>query len=215
MDEGKRMTPSPATLLDARAITALHDASTKDWHRQPIHNTNSEDFSGTLRAQHLANFELWHLEDEARAPQATDHQIAEIKRSIDRTNQLRNNLMERLDKLLLEALDPQGLPAPQAQLHSETPGLILDRLSILALKIFHTGEETQRIDVSKDHILRNKDRLSLLEEQRSDLTACLDRLWAQVLSGECRFKLYRQLKMYNDPALNPAIYTRAAKKTQP
>lgn len=193
-------------LLDAQAIKALHDASTDAWHRQPSQTAEITDLAGAVRAQHQANFELWHLEDEARSPHVTDHEIAETKRSIDRINQRRNDIMERCDTLLLEALEPHRLPAPQAPLHSETPGMILDRLSILALKIFHTREELQRPDALPEHIRKNRERLQLLEEQRSDLAACLDDLWAQILNGERSFKLYRQLKMYNDPSLNPAVY---------
>lgn len=91
-------------------------------------------------------------------------------------------------------------------MHSETPGLILDRLSILALKIFHTREEMLRADAPEGHISRNRERLRLLEEQRVDLAGCLDELWTQIIRGERHFKLYRQLKMYNDPSLNPAVY---------
>ena len=200
---------SLAPLLDAHAITALHDASIGEWHHHLPKDIPAGDITGTVRAQHQANFELWHLEDEARAPHATDHQIAEVKRSIDRVNQRRNDLMERCDALLLEALAAHGLPSPQAPPHSETPGLILDRLSILALKIFHTREETQRADVPDGHIHRNSERLRLLEEQRSDLAACLGQLWKQIIHGERRFKVYRQLKMYNDPSLNPAVYKKS------
>jgi hypothetical protein len=204
------MMQTPDTLLDARATLGEYDASTERWHSQPAPDPKVLDFSGVVHALHQANFDLWHLEDEARAPHASDHEIAEIKRGIDRVNQRRNDLMERCDILLLEALAPHGLPAAEALLHSETPGLILDRLSILSLKIFHTREETLRADATETHIRRNRKRLRLLEEQRSDLAACLDQLWAQIIRGERRFKLYRQLKMYNDPSLNPAVY----KKTQ-
>jgi hypothetical protein len=91
-------------------------------------------------------------------------------------------------------------------LHSETPGLMIDRLSILSLKIYHTREEAERSDAPAGHVQRNLERLAILEEQRSDLAACLDALWRETLAGTRRFKLYRQLKMYNDPSLNPAIY---------
>ena len=84
-----------------------------------------------MTEQHLANFELWHAEDAARTPEASDHDIARIKRFIDRANQRRNDLTEQCDVLLLEFLSRQNLPAPGAELHSESPGLILDRLSIL------------------------------------------------------------------------------------
>lgn len=203
------MIHSHDTLLDARAITALHDKLIEEWHRQPNQTSTSEDFSAAVIAHHQANFELWHLEDEARAPHASDHQIAGVKRGIDRVNQRRNDFIERCDTLLLQALAQRGLPIPDVPLHSETPGLILDRLSILALKIFHTREETLRGDVDEGHVARNKERLRLLEEQRGDLATCLDQLWKEILRGERRFKLYRQLKMYNDPSLNPAVYRKS------
>jgi hypothetical protein len=195
-----------APLLDVHAITSLQDATTEEWHHHPPRDIPAEDMTAAVRAQHFANFELWHLEDEARAPHAADCQLAEVKRAIDRVNQRRNDLMERIDALLLEALGRYELPMPQTPLHSETPGLILDRLSILALKIFHTREETRRAHAPEGHTHRNAERLRLLEEQRSDLAACLDQLWTQIINGERRFKLYRQLKMYNDPSLNPAVY---------
>jgi hypothetical protein len=115
-----------------------------------------------------------------------------------------------MDRLLLAEAGQQN---PAAPLHSESPGLILDRLSILALKIYHTAEETHRSSASDAHRRKNLDRLALLEEQRSDLAACLDALWREVLNGQRRFKLYRQMKMYNDPDLNPAIYAHTPGKT--
>lgn len=204
------MTYSLATLLNARAITDLHAAATEAWHRTPLPAAQTDTFMGTVRAQHAANFELWHLEDEARVPKARDHRIVEIKRGIDRVNQRRNDLIERCDTLLLDSLVAHNLPAPDAPLHSETPGLIIDRLSILALKIFHTRQETERSNAPEGHAARNCQRLLLLTEQRSDLAACLDQLWSQIVQGERRFKLYRQLKMYNDPSLNPAVYGKAS-----
>ena len=197
-------------MLSADAIVKLHDELTVAWH------TPSETGAETpqpadpwlvrVALQHRANFDLWHIEDEARTPGATDAQLADVKRRIDSTNQLRNDLAEQLDHALLDWLAPQRLPAGTATLHSESPGLIIDRLSILALKIYHTREETNRTDCSPDHSERNRARLAILTEQRNDLAHCLDVLWRETLQGERRFKLYRQLKMYNDPALNPAIY---------
>ncbi len=165
-------------------------------------------FDRALAEQHLANFELWHAEDAARTPGASDHDLARIKRFIDHANQRRNDLTEQCDVLLLDSLNRQNLPAPGAELHSESPGLILDRLSILSLKLFHTKEEIDRPGAPPGHRERNLERLRILVEQRDDLAASLDRLWQQVLDGRRRFKLYRQLKMYNDPALNPAVYSR-------
>ncbi len=171
-------------------------------------------FERTVAEQHLANFELWHAEDEARTPEASDHDLARIKHFIDRANQRRNDLSEQCDVFLLNILSQQGLPAPGAELHSESPGLILDRLSILSLKLFHTREEIDRPHAPPGHGERNLQRLQILVEQRDDLAGALDRLWQQILNRQRRFKLYRQLKMYNDPALNPAVYS-ARMKTSP
>ena len=203
-------------LLSADAVVALHDRLTALWHQiEPgldLTPAPGSEFMDAVTAQHQANFELWHIEDQARAPRATDREIAEVKHAIDRTNQRRNDLMESCDAVLLAALADTGLPSAGAELHSESPGLILDRLSILALKIFHTQEEIERPNAPEGHAERNRERLQLLETQRSDLAGCLDRLWQLVVAGERRFKVYRQLKMYNDPSLNPAVYTRSGKK---
>ena len=126
-----------------------------------------------------------------------------MKRRIDTLNQLRNNLAEQLDQLLFEAAGQQSASAP---LHSETPGLIIDRLSILSLKTFHTSEEAARSDADTGHRQRATTRLLTLQTQQSDLARCLQELWQDVLTGKRCFKLYRQFKMYNDPTLNPVLY---------
>jgi hypothetical protein len=196
-------------MLSAELVVKLQDQETRAGHQMTDGSPNSTSDSGWLDLvvrQHLANFELWHIEDEARAPGATDAALAGVKRRVDRTNQRRNDLAEELDRALLAWLEPKGLPNPAAALHSESPGLMIDRLSILSLKIYHTREEAERADAPDGHARRNLDRFAILEEQRADLASCLDALWRETLAGTRRFKLYRQLKMYNDPTLNPVIY---------
>jgi hypothetical protein len=199
-------------------LSATDIVNLQDWETHRGHQPTAEaaDFASRtkpasewltlVRLQHRANFDLWHIEDEARAPGATDAELAQVKRRVDYANQLRNDLVEKLDRFLLAWLEPRGLPHPAAALNSETPGLIIDRLSILSLKIYHTREETERANAPEGHAARNLERLAILEEQRTDLALCLDALWHETLAGTRRFKLYRQLKMYNDPSLNPAIY---------
>jgi hypothetical protein len=199
--------PSDPLLLSSSRVTLIHDRFTAAWHHEdPDVPPSLAGFERAVVEQHLANFELWHAEDRARAPGASDHEIARVKRFIDSANQRRNDLTEQCDLLLLTFLSQQNLPAAGAELHSESPGLILDRLSILSLKLFHTREEIGRNGAPSGHAERNRERLRILVEQRDDLTASLDRLWQQVLERRRSFKLYRQLKMYNDPALNPAVY---------
>jgi hypothetical protein len=203
-------------MLSAREIVELHDRRTEEWHRAGRMDPEpSAGWLGLVELQHRANFELWHIEDEARTPGATDGEIAAVKRRIDRTNQRRNDLAEELDRMLLAWLAERGLPQPGAALNSESPGLMIDRLSILALKIHHTREEAERVGAPPGHAERNRERLAILDEQRADLAGCLDALWRETLEGSRRFKIYRQLKMYNDPALNPAIYGQSALRPKP
>ncbi len=203
-------------MLDASTTIQMFDRATSAWHADAGSDVSSPpassaagrtdaDLQQEILNLHRANFDLWHQEDKARDPAATDAQIATVKRAIDRLNQQRNDLVEVCDRLLLAAL-PTGSPAP-APLHSETPGMMLDRLSILSLKTYHTAEEVTRADAPAGHAERNCERLAVLQAQRNDLSMCLDQLWDDALHGRRRFKLYQQLKMYNDPSLNPAMYT--------
>ena len=195
-------------MLSAIEIAILHDRWTGEWHAElpQAVNDSGNDFLQTVFANHLANFNIWHAEDEARLPEASDHRVARAKHAIDRENQRRNDFAELCDTILLDYLERHQLPNPEAEPHTETPGLIIDRLSILSLKLFHTAEEVYRLDAPPGHAERNRERHHILIEQCDDLVKGLDRLWRQVLAGERRFKQYRQLKMYNDPTLNPVLY---------
>ena len=199
-------------MLDAPQIAHLQDQATVDWHTNPplAQPSDLSSFDALLLAHHRANFDLWHEEDKARDPSASDDRIAQVKHAIDILNQRRNDLVEQIDRTLLEAAGAQN---PAAPLNSESPGLMIDRLSVLALKLYHTEEETHRLSASDAHHEKNRARLALLREQRADLLHCLDRLWREVQSGERRFKLYRQMKMYNDPELNPAIYSNSTPRS--
>ena len=192
--------------IDGTEILHSFDGWTARWHQIPFTQPPADDFDAAVVGLHRTNFELWHQEDKARDVQSGDAAIAAAKRAIDSINQRRNDQIESCDELLLKELSAENLPNPQAELHSETPGMMLDRLSIMSLKVYHTREETERIPSPPGHRERNLRRLAVLETQRNDLATCLELLWRRVLRAELRFQVYRQLKMYNDPDLNPVLY---------
>jgi hypothetical protein len=150
-----------------------------------------------LVANHHHNCHLWHEEDLVRRTDVPDALIVAGKRAIDGHNQARNNAVERLDEALLARLPPLSEADPA---HSETPGAMLDRLSILALKVHHMALQTQRLDTGEAHRQLCEARLLCLRQQRTDLANCLRELLAGIQCGQVRFRVYRQFKMYNDPA---------------
>ncbi|HVH88191.1 MAG TPA: DUF4254 domain-containing protein [Terriglobales bacterium] len=190
--------------MNPSSIPAMQDEYTARWHSDPQAGSGTG-LESLVVEEHRQNFALWHEEDRARAPLAPPEQIAQTKRNIDAFNQARNDLIEAIDRELLQQLEHEQIRLA-GELHSETPGMIIDRLSILSLKIFHTREQTERTDVTPEHIQRSRERLNILLEQRKDLAECLLALWSDIRGGRRHFKLYRQLKMYNDPELNPEIY---------
>jgi Protein of unknown function (DUF4254) len=200
-----------ATLVDVRVIVQLQDERTRLWHAAAPEPLQDGSFPVLLEAQHAANFTLWHAEDEARRPSANDAAIAAVKRQIDRVNQVRNDTTEKIDACLLESLG-ESATGTRGEQHSETPGMMIDRLSILSLRLFHTQEELGRADAPPGHRERNAERLAVLREQREDLARCLERLWADVCAGRRHFRQYKHLKMYNDPELNPVLYTKKTRE---
>ena len=167
----------------------------------------ASDFPSLVSMQHYVNFELWHQEDMARDPDAPDSKIAAVKRAIDVLNQRRNDMIEQMDQYLLDALQSKNIKyTADAEMNSETPGSIIDRLSINALKIYHMDEEIQRLDVTDEHRKKCSGKLSVLQDQRNDLKKSLETLLADLSSGKKRLKVYQQMKMYNDENLNPVLY---------
>jgi hypothetical protein len=157
-----------------------------------------------VETNHRENRSLWDEEDLARRRNVPDSEIAKNKRAIDGFNQKRNDAVERIDEVLLSGFSSIKAK-PDARLNSETAGAMVDRLSILSLKIRAMRLQTERTDVDPAHIETCRQRLARLAEQRGDLAGCLDRLLAEAARGESTFKVYRQYKMYNDPKLNPAM----------
>ena len=167
----------------------------------------ASDFPNLVSMQHYVNFELWHQEDMARDPDAPDSKIAAVKRAIDVLNQLRNDMIEQMDQYLLNVLQKNNIHYTEdAEMNSETPGSIIDRLSINALKIYHMEEEIQRLDVTDEHRKKCSGKLSVLQDQRNDLKKSLEKLLADLSIGKKRLKVYQQMKMYNDENLNPVLY---------
>ncbi|MDE2394613.1 MAG: DUF4254 domain-containing protein [Burkholderiales bacterium] len=174
-----------------------------------------------VQTNHEFNARLWAEEDLARRTQVADAEIAANKRAIDGFNQARNDATERVDEILLVALGlvdaeaargdaPASRAAAGARLNSETAGSMIDRLSILALKVHAMRAQAARQDVAEDHRAASRARLERLEEQRSDLAGCLDALLADAAAGRAYFKVYRQFKMYNDARFNPALVAEQA-----
>ncbi len=192
--------------LNANAVSAFHDGrlAERGWPRQK----EAAVASGTwhwVATNHLFNALLWQEEDKARRTDVPAERIAAGKRLIDQYNQARNDAVEALDESLLAALGRGQFPFG-ARLHSETPGAMIDRLSILALKIFHMRIQTQRRDARSEHIALCRNKLDRLTLQRNDLCGCLNSLLQDAVAGRAYFKVYRQFKMYNDPSLNPYLY---------
>jgi hypothetical protein len=201
------------TVLD---VVPLYMSLTAVWAQQPAAPL-SLPAHGLVWAHrlHLDNFRLWHVEDGVRRPGATESFIAQSKRAIDAFNQQRHEQIEQLDTWLFAYLyEHNSRRLTETELHSETPGNLLDRLSILTLKVYYMGREAERQDATVVHRQTCRQHLAMLAEQRDDIYACLCRLCLDLWSGRKTFKIYRQFKMYNDPDLNPEIYRhRATKET--
>lgn len=149
----------------------------------------------------------WHLEDLIRPSDVDPVEALRLKRWIDRSNQQRTDTVERIDDHYMQEFATAPV-RPDAKINTETPAWAIDRLSILALKIYHFGIEVARTDVGPEHHARCEAKYNTLLEQKGDLMQAIDDLLQELASGQKKMKLYRQMKMYNDPSLNPMLYNK-------
>ena len=194
----------------------VFDRSVSDYHKTdnvdaPCMNPYPEgSFEAILYSKNWVDAVQWHLEDIIRDPAIDPVEALALKRRIDRSNQERTDMVERLDSWFLEKY--AGVEAvPDAEINTESPAWALDRLSILALKIYHMKAETDRPEAEASHRDRCRAKLDVLLEQRRDLTEAIDRLLEAYACGRKRMKVYRQMKMYNDPSTNPILYGSGSK----
>ncbi|NKB46222.1 MAG: DUF4254 domain-containing protein [Legionellales bacterium] len=192
-------------MINPTTIVKLHRQLTLDWHQSPP-TVGQTGWLALVAQNHLHNFQLWHEEDKARRDDQGFEYVYHAKRNIDHHNQQRNNLMEAMDQFLYQQLQPAQADCP---FNSETPGMMIDRLSILALKDYHMAEQTQRKDVEQSHLDQCQLKLDRIHQQLTDLQQCLQQLIDEVIAKRRSFHIYYQCKMYNDPQLNPQLYTAA------
>ena len=147
----------------------------------------------------------WHLEDIIRDPEIKPEEAIAIKRRIDKSNQDRTDIVELIDSYFLDKYNHVQV-SPAATINTESPAWAIDRLSILFLKIYHMQCEVERTDVSDEHHQSCKQKLHVLFEQKKDLSTALDQLLDDIEKGKKYMKVYKQMKMYNDPSLNPVLY---------
>ncbi|KTD11947.1 hypothetical protein Lgra_1405 [Legionella gratiana] len=186
-------------------ITSLHQTSIILWKTSGITH-QQKDFYRLVEENHAFNYQLWHAEDRARRDDLGYEFVYQAKREIDKFNQLRNNRMEAMDEWLFKQLQPEQ--SSICPVNSESPGMIIDRLSILSLKSYHMSLQTKRTDVTEDHQQNCANKLIIIHQQLEQLTQCLKELLDEVRTKKRTFRIYHQFKMYNDPNLNPELYRR-------
>jgi Protein of unknown function (DUF4254) len=198
-------------MLTANQCYSIFSKSIDDYHRKdsvdaPIENPYpAASFEALLYHKNWIDTVQWHLEDIIRLPEINPTEALAIKRRIDKSNQDRTDRVEQIDDYFLEQFKKVE-PKANTRINSETPAWLLDRMSILMLKIFHMKEQTERTDASTEHIAKCQVKLAVLMEQKIDMQLAFDELMEDVGNGKRRFKVYRQMKMYNDASLNPMLY---------
>ncbi len=184
--------------------TALYHL-TDDVDFRPENPYPADSIEHTLFEKNWIDAVQWHLEDIIRDPQIDPVEALKLKRRIDKSNQDRTDMVEALDTYFRQ-LYAGVTPLPEATINTESPAWALDRLSILALKIYHMQAEVDRPDASEEHRERCRQKLAVLLEQRADLIEAIQTLLDDIAAGRKYMKVYRQMKMYNDPATNPVLY---------
>ena len=189
----------------ARQVAEYHKIDSVD---APTQNPFAEgSFEHLLWEKSSVDTVQWHLEDLIRPEDVDPVEALRLKRWIDRSNQRRTDMVERIDDHYMQVFS-QVVVRPDAKINTETPAWAIDRLSILALKIYHFGIEVARTDVDEAQHERCLAKYNTLLEQKADLTQAIDDLLQELAEGRKRMKLYRQMKMYNDPQLNPMLYNK-------
>ena len=185
---------------------AIRDYHVTDNIDTPINNPyKRETIENRLYLKCWIDTVQWHFEDIIRDPHINPEEALSLKRRIDRSNQDRTDLVEQIDSYFRQKYADVKMQA-NARLNTESPAWAIDRLSILALKIYHMREQVERTDVDAEHHERCEAKLNILLEQQVDLSAAIDQLLADIEQGRIYMKVYRQMKMYNDPATNPVLY---------
>ena len=187
-------------------VQAIRDYHLKDSVDTPVNNPydrNTIDYN--LYQKCWIDTVQWHYEDIIRDPHIDPVEALALKRRIDRSNQDRTDLVEDIDTYFRQTYSNVN-PQPDARLNTESPAWAIDRLSILALKIWHMKEQVERADASDEHRARCQAKLNVLLEQQVDLSTAIDQLLDDIEAGRKYMKVYRQMKMYNDPSTNPVLY---------
>lgn len=185
---------------------SIYDYHQKDQVDTPINNPFQNDsLERLLYAKNWIDTVQWHLEDIIRDENIDPTEALKLKRRIDASNQQRTDLVEFIDTWLLEKYS-NVTPNPGARINSETPAWAVDRLSILALKVYHMSLEANRESASEEHRNNCTAKLNVLLEQKKDLFEAIDQLLLDIENGKIKMKVYRQMKMYNDENLNPVLY---------
>ena len=197
--------------MNATFANDLFRQSIQDYHRTdnvdtPLDNPfSANDIASLLYQKNWIDTVQWHLEDIIRSPTIRPDELVAIKRRIDQSNQDRTDTVEQIDSWFFDQFR-HASPKPGARLNSETPAWLLDRMSILQLKLYHFREQTERPGVTAEHRQKAGQKLAVLTEQERDLAQCFDELLEDIRTGDRYMKVYRQMKMYNDPTLNPVLY---------